>query len=96
MSRKARRRPVATWISEPQSSSGSGNDMPPVAAHVSIYFSQKGMTDTEAEAFFNEYNQRHWKSVRGTPVQNWKALARDWIFDQNHDKRLRQRKSLFS
>lgn len=95
MRRKAKRKPVGTWISEPQSSSGSGNDMPPIGAHVKIYFSQKGMTEAEAETFFNEYNKRHWKSPHGTQVQNWKAMASNWIFDQKQDKRFRQRQSLF-
>lgn len=96
MRRKAKRRPVANWLSEPQLSSGSGNDMPPISAHVKIYFSQKGMTEAEADAFFNEYHKRHWKSAQGTPVKNWKAMASDWIFDKKQYKRLRQRKSLFS
>ncbi|HEY1011035.1 MAG TPA: hypothetical protein VGE58_13030 [Daejeonella sp.] len=95
MRRKAKRRALETTISERVSSAGFGTEMPPLVAHIRIYFSQKGLADSEAEAFFSEFHSRRWMTPRGTPVRNWKVLASDWIFDRRQEKKLRQRQSLF-
>lgn len=95
MKRKAKRRSSDTRVSEQQLSSGFGTEMPPVAAHVKIYFSQKGMTDTEAEEFFAEYHKRRWMTALGTPLRNWKVLASNWIFESIQERKLWRRQSLF-
>jgi hypothetical protein len=46
-----------------------------------IYFSQKGMTIEEAELFFAEYEEKHWRYCNGEPIIRWKQAARLWIAD---------------
>ena len=51
----------------------------PKMRDVKVYFSQKGISEKEAEDFFHVYEQRQWKSKRGNFYQNWKAIAYRWI-----------------
>ena len=55
------------------------NTMPPSIQDVKIYFSQKGMTDLEAEHFFLFYEKKQWKSKNGNFFKSWKNIARNWI-----------------
>lgn len=60
---------------------GFGKQIPPDRTFVSIYFAQKGLPESEAERFFVHYDLRGWKNTEGNPVQNWKTLACDWIWN---------------
>ncbi|MEJ7693492.1 hypothetical protein [Daejeonella sp.] len=97
MRRKAKRRSATIRENqcEEKLSGGFGVDVPPVSAHVKIYFLQKGLTEPEAEAFFIAFNAVDWKTGSGKPIRNWKVLASDWIFDSIQRKKLRRRQSLF-
>jgi hypothetical protein len=53
--------------------------MPPTIQDVKIYFSQKGMLETEAESFFLFYEKRGWRSKRGNYFKTWKNVAYQWI-----------------
>jgi hypothetical protein len=53
--------------------------VPPRIQDVKIYFSQKGIPEAEAEAFFLVYEKRMWKSKKGNSLTNWKSLAYRWI-----------------
>jgi hypothetical protein len=54
-------------------------NMPPVIDEVKIYFSQKGVSNAEAETFFLFYEKRLWTSKRGNLYHEWKGLAFRWI-----------------
>ncbi|MCJ8208078.1 hypothetical protein MUY27_00065 [Mucilaginibacter sp. RS28] len=60
---------------------GHGNSIPPILAHVQIYFDQKGMSAKEAEAFYHYQHAHGWKTDSGTPIKNWKVVAANWIWD---------------
>jgi hypothetical protein len=53
--------------------------MPPKIQEVKAYFSQKGMSDLEAEHFFLFYEKKQWKSKNGNSFKNWKNIAWSWI-----------------
>ena len=53
--------------------------MPPRIEEVIVYFLQKGIPQSEAEAFFLYYDRRHWISRRGNPFTGWKAVAYKWV-----------------
>jgi hypothetical protein len=53
--------------------------MPPTIQDVKIYFSQKGMSDQEAEHFFLFYEKKQWKSKKGNFLKGWKNVARSWV-----------------
>lgn len=53
--------------------------IPPRIEDVKIYFSQKGMQDLEAEAFFIFYEKKGWKSKKGNYFRTWKNIAYQWI-----------------
>ena len=59
---------------------GLGTDVPPIFAHVLIFFDQAGFTDTEAERFFQHYQGMHWKGLKGGLIRNWKTKAQEWIW----------------
>lgn len=55
------------------------NVIPPTIEDVRIYFSQKGMPDSEAECFFLFYEKKKWRSSKGNLLTNWKPIAYRWI-----------------
>ena len=63
---------------------GFGNQVPPCLLHVSIYFSQKGFSNQEAIRFFEYHESIHWKNAEGNPIQNWKTIACEWIWNRLH------------
>jgi hypothetical protein len=63
---------------------GLGIEVPPLKAHVIIYFLQKGMTEKAADFFFQQHDEAGWKFPDGKPVKNWKTLACDWIWELQH------------
>lgn len=73
---------------------GLGHSVPPLHAHVEIYFLQKGCDSQDAEAFFRYYEQRGWKGAKGKPLRNWKTLVCDWIYLMKRNAYLR-RKALY-
>ncbi len=66
---------------------GLGIQMPPLQAHVSIYFIQKGLTEKAAELFFQQHDAAGWKFLDGRAIKNWKTLACDWIWERRHSKK---------
>ena len=52
---------------------------PPTIRDVKIYFSQKGMTETEAYSFYQFYEKRKWKTKNGIFITKWKDFAYRWI-----------------
>ena len=55
-------------------------NIPPLE-HVKIYFEVRGSNEIEAEKFFNHYEALGWVNSSGTKIQNWKAIARNWIIN---------------
>jgi hypothetical protein len=53
--------------------------MPPTIQDVKIYFSQKGVSEPEAEVFFLFQEKRQWATRKGRSLQEWKRTARRWI-----------------
>lgn len=53
--------------------------IPPRVEDVRIYFSQKGMTDAEAESFFLFYEKKSWTGKKGNFLKSWKNIAYQWI-----------------
>ncbi len=53
----------------------------PPLEHVKIYFDVRGSNETEAEKFFNHYEALGWVNSSGTPIQDWRASARNWIIN---------------
>ena len=70
--------------------SGLGRDTPPLKAHVAIYFIQKGLTEREADFFFQQQNQAGWK-LPNRRSGNWKTLACDWIWELQQERKKRSR-----
>ncbi|HXS36941.1 MAG TPA: hypothetical protein VN721_09580 [Flavipsychrobacter sp.] len=70
---------------------GFGNEMPPERAHLSIYFIQKGLSEKEADFFYQQQESNSWKTKRGKPIRNWKAVAADWIWEYQQIQKRRQR-----
>lgn len=46
---------------------------------IKIYFSQRGMSMTDAEYFFRFYDKKGWRNKRGHSLKNWKNTAYQWI-----------------
>ena len=63
-----------------ENATSSTQNNPPLE-HVKIYFNEKGISETEAEKFFNHYEALGWVTSSGTQIQNWKASARNWIIN---------------
>lgn len=61
-------------------------NMPPRIEDVRIYFSQKGIEESEAEAFFLFYEKKQWKSKTGNFLKNWKSAAYQWVVSVLRDK----------
>ncbi len=65
----------------PEENATSQTQNIPPLEHVKIYFNEKGISETEAEKFFNHYEALGWVTSSGTQIQNWKASARNWIIN---------------
>jgi hypothetical protein len=52
---------------------------PPTLEQVKAYFLGKGQNEKEAEHFFQLYQLRHWRTVKGGMVRRWKNAAHAWI-----------------
>ena len=53
--------------------------MPPTIQEVKIYFTQKGISEKEAEHFFFFYERKQWTSRKGNFFRSWKSIAYRWI-----------------
>lgn len=73
---------------------GMGWAVPPLFAHVEIYFLHKGCSTADAETFFQYYEGRNWKGVKGKPIRNWKTLVADWIWQMKLNS-YNRRKALY-
>ena len=60
---------------------GFGKNVPPLAAHVYMYFDQQGMTEQEAGGFFQHYEGNEWRYAGGQPIRDWKEEANKWIWE---------------
>lgn len=60
---------------------GFGRNVPPLPAHVHIYFDQQGMTKQEAEEFLQHHDANNWTYAGGQPVRDWKEEANKWIWE---------------
>jgi len=58
---------------------GTGRSVPPHFDHVKIYFLQKGQSEGRAKEFYDHYQSRNWRNVKGTTLSNWKSTAWEWI-----------------
>lgn len=56
----------------------------PSAEEVVAYHEELGVTEFEAQEFYDYYDAHGWKSTHGQPVVDWKALMRCWV---HHNKR---------
>lgn len=63
---------------------GFGRQVPPERGFVLIYFLQKGMPESEAERFYDHYTNKDWKNEERNPIQNWKTVASDWIWNKRY------------
>ena len=70
---------------------GMGHQLPPFIGHVAIYFYQQSMSLSDAQSFFQHYENMEWKTVSGRPHKNWKVLAKDWIFNTVQQSKLLER-----
>lgn len=58
----------------------SGKCTPPSLQCIKIFFAQKGLPAKTAEGFFQYHQAKKWKTERGSPIRNWKAVANNWIW----------------
>ncbi len=59
---------------------GNGRVIPPIYAHVVIYFIQAGSNNEQASEFFNYFQAVSWRNKNGTIIRNWKICAWKWIW----------------
>jgi len=60
---------------------------------VKMFFLEKNGDMLEAQKFFNYYESNGWMIGGKTPMQNWKAAARNWIMNSNKNKHLSRAES---
>ena len=58
---------------------GFGKQVPPLKAHVLIYFLEKGAAESQADAFFLHFHRRQWHNSQSHKLSNWKSAAWEWI-----------------
>jgi hypothetical protein len=63
---------------------GLGITLPPKREFVRIYFMQKGLSQKQADFFYDHFDECLWKDSIGSPLKNWKTLACDWIWELLH------------
>lgn len=71
---------------------GLGGEVPPAREHVDIFFDQAGFAETEAEEFFQHYEEMDWHGLKGGLIRNWKTKAQEWLWEikaQNPHLRLK-------
>jgi len=51
----------------------------PRLEEVKTYFSTKGAPEAEAEDFYYVYENRHWRTGKGTFYKSWRVIAYRWI-----------------
>jgi len=51
----------------------------PKLEEVKTYFSKKGVPEAEAEDFYYVYENRHWRTGKGTFYKSWRVIAYRWI-----------------
>ena len=56
---------------------GAGREIPSLQA-VKGHAAVVGMSDADAEQFFDYYEARGWRTSTGQPVHNWQAMLRRW------------------
>lgn len=61
--------------------SGFGRQVPPVLAHVLIFFDQAGFPETEARRFYHHYEEQEWRGPKGCAIRNWKTKAQEWLWE---------------
>ena len=83
--RRARRFRTATkkFIGE----GGFGFQVPPELECVQMYFNRKAYGYLATD-FYHEFKTKHWQTVTGKKIRNWKSLATEWIFDHQQDVKL--------
>lgn len=73
---------------------GLGRSIPPLFAHVEIYFLNNDCSSEDAAIFYRYYEERGWKGVKGKLLRNWKTLVSDWIYLMKRNAYLK-RKALY-
>lgn len=58
--------------------------LPPKLEWVVAFFLAQKQTQAEAERFFNYNQSKNWMLNKTIPIQNWGAMARNWIFKGNY------------
>jgi hypothetical protein len=53
---------------------------PPSLDEVKDFFSENKSSLLEAEKYYNHFESNGWKVAGKTPMKNWKAAAKNWIF----------------
>ena len=56
--------------------------------NVELFFLENKSNKQEAQKFFNYYEANGWKAGGKTPMQNWKAAARNWILNTENSNHL--------
>ncbi len=57
----------------------SPGGMPPSLPEVITFFKSKGYDSAGAFAFFKEFQERNWYSIKGEPVTNWRGMATHFV-----------------
>ncbi|GAA4920244.1 hypothetical protein [Mucilaginibacter defluvii] len=73
---------------------GMGTSMPPNKDAILIYFDQKGEAQL-ADTFYDEHENRAWKTPTGGAIHNWKVCAAEWIYNYRQEVKRRFRQSPF-
>jgi len=63
-------------------------NQPPTIKEVKIYFSQKGMPESEAINFYRFNEKRKWKTKNEIFLKKWKDFAYRWIAAIMQDQKL--------
>lgn len=61
---------------------GYGCEVPPILSHIVPYFIEKGASTDNALDFFNHYQGKDWKNLKGQRIKNWKTHAWEWIWSK--------------
>jgi len=68
--------------------------MPPDEEVLLIYFDQKGAREM-AQDFFEEHEERDWKTPTGGIIHNWKVAAAEWLYNYRQEVKRKLRQSPF-
>jgi hypothetical protein len=75
-----------TYINNKHIKQNINKEKPKNLNEVVMFFSEIKSNKTEAQKFFNYYESTGWKIGGKTPMQNWKASARNWILNSKNIK----------